>query len=74
MASKKLSHVVPFPQTVRVKTIPSIEELLSDPCTPFWALDVIRVALTKDCVDAAAVLNVLAKVFDARAKQLLGML
>jgi hypothetical protein len=50
----------------------SPEALLNDPCTPFWAADVIRVALTKDCVDAANVFAVLAQSFDARAKKLLG--
>jgi hypothetical protein len=50
----------------------SPESLLNDPCTPFWAVDVIRVALTKDCVDAANVFGVLAQSFDARAKKLLG--
>jgi hypothetical protein len=48
----------------------SPEALLNDPSTPFWAADVIRVALTKDAVDAANVFAVLAKSFDARLKTL----
>jgi hypothetical protein len=48
------------------------EALLNDPSTPFWAADVIRVALTKDAVDVAGVFAVLAKSFDARAKKILG--
>lgn len=43
------------------------EALLNDPTTPFWAKDVIRVALTKDSVDAANVFEVLAKSFNVRA-------
>lgn len=50
----------------------SPEALLNDSATPFWAADVIRVALTKDAVDAANTFAVLAKSFDARAKKLLG--
>lgn len=46
------------------------EELLRDPSTPFWAADVIRVALEKDCVDAANVLSVLADAFRTRLKRL----
>jgi hypothetical protein len=50
----------------------SPEALLNDPCTPFWAADVIRVALTKDACDAAGVFAVLAQSFNERAKKLLG--
>ena len=46
-------------------------ELLNDPATPFWAADVIRVALTKDPVDAAGVFEVLAQAFSARADKIL---
>ena len=48
-----------------------IQEILDDPCTPYWAADVIRVALTKDPVDAAAVFSVLAKAFNERAHEML---
>jgi len=50
--------------------VPTPEQLLEDPCTPFWAQDVIRVALDKDCCDAAGVFEVLAKSFDARARRI----
>jgi hypothetical protein len=50
--------------------IPTPQELLLDPCTPFWASDVIRVALQKDACDAANVFDLLAKSFDARLKTL----
>jgi hypothetical protein len=53
--------------------VPTPEELLADPCTPYWASDVIRVALEKDCCDASAVFEVLAKSFDARTKRILGL-
>lgn len=45
-----------------------INSLLTDPSTPFWAVEVIKVAMTKDPVDAANVLGVLARAFDARCK------
>ena len=53
-------------------TVPTPEELLTDPATPFWAADVIRVALTKDPVDAAGVFEVLARTFSERADAILG--
>jgi hypothetical protein len=55
-------------QAAHEQRIPSPQELLLDPCTPFWASDVIRVALQKDAVDAANVFDLLAKSFDARLK------
>jgi hypothetical protein len=51
-------------------TVSTPEELLADMCTPFWAKDVIRVALNNDCCDAAGVFEVLAKSFDARARRI----
>lgn len=42
------------------------ELLLNDPSTPFWAKDVIRVAVTKDPVDAFHVFALLAATFQAR--------
>lgn len=45
--------------------------ILFDPCTPFWAKDIIRVALTKDAVDAANTLAVLAESFKRRAMRIL---
>lgn len=47
------------------------EQLLTDPSTPFWTADVIRVAMTKDLVDAAGVFEVLAPAFSARADAIL---
>ena len=40
---------------------------LADPCAHNWAKDGARVALTKDPVDAANYLGVLARMFDERA-------
>jgi hypothetical protein len=48
--------------------IPTPQQLLNDPCTPFWAQDVIRIALQKDAVDVANMFEVLAQSFAARAK------
>jgi hypothetical protein len=50
-------------------TTPTPQELLADPCTPFWAKDVIRVALTKDCCDVAGVFEVLSASFNERARK-----
>lgn len=47
---------------------PTPEELLQDPSTPFWAQDLIKTALTKDPVDAANVLEVVAQAFVARVR------
>jgi hypothetical protein len=55
-------------QAKHEQRIPTPQELLNDPCTPYWAADVIRVALQKDAVDAANVFDLLAKSFDARLK------
>lgn len=49
----------------------TVESILADRSTPFWAIDVIKVALDKDAVDAANVLRVLAEAFDNRAQSLL---
>jgi len=62
--------VVEVPADADAQSVPTPETLLTDPCTPFWAQSVIRTALDKDCVDAANVFAVLAKSFDARAKEL----
>ena len=51
-------------------TVERIDALLADPSTPRWVAEVIRVALTKDAVDAANAFEVLAEVFDARAASL----
>ena len=55
-------------QAAYERRIPTPQELLLDPCTPFWASDVIRMGLQKDAVDAANVFDLLAKSFDARLK------
>lgn len=47
------------------------EQLLTASSTPFWARDIIHIALTKDCVDAASTLDVLAAAFRARAEKIL---
>jgi Family of unknown function (DUF6011) len=51
-----------------ISATPTPEELLLDPCTPFWAADVIRVALKKDPCDVCGVFEVLAKSFNARVE------
>jgi hypothetical protein len=67
----KTSEANPF-AAVEFADNSSPEALLNDPCTPFWAQSLIRDCLTRDCVDVANVLGVLAQSFDARAKKLLG--
>jgi hypothetical protein len=44
-----------------------LQSMLDDPSCPYWAKDVIKVAMTKDPVDAESVLNVLAAAFSRRA-------
>lgn len=51
--------------------LPSLEEIKKSPATPFWVLDLIKVLDTKDCVDAANCLEVLAKVYGARCDAIL---
>jgi hypothetical protein len=55
-----------------IPSISTAEQLLNDPCTPFWAEDVISIALQKDCVNAAGVFDVLAQSFGERATRSLG--
>lgn len=62
----------PFAAVEFCETNDTPEALLNSPETPFWAKDVIRVALTKDVCDASGVFAVLAKSFEARAKKILG--
>lgn len=47
--------------------MPTPEELLADPSTPYWVQDVIRRALHRDPVKAANVLEVVAKAFRERS-------
>lgn len=49
----------------------TVDELLQDPATPYWAKDTIRVALTKDALDAAVVLQVIAIAFQLRLDEIL---
>ncbi len=48
-----------------------ITRVLADPTTPYWARNAIREALTKDPVDAAAVLLRLYDLFAKRADAIL---
>jgi hypothetical protein len=68
MTKENAEYNAQIEQPVEFANNDTPEALLNDPCTPFWAADVIRVALTKDAVDAANVFAVLARSFDARAK------
>ena len=51
----------------------TVEELAKDPCTPYWALDVINAAARRDPLDAALTLEVLAGAFTRRAESLLAV-
>lgn len=53
------------------QVIPSPQDLIDDPSTPYWVSDVIRVALEKDPVDAANCFDVLAKAFGQRCSEIL---
>jgi hypothetical protein len=50
-----------------------IKQLLDDPCTPFWAREVIALAIKRDPIKAANVLAVIAEAFDERADAVLGI-
>lgn len=51
--------------------IPTISELMADPCTPFWVSEFIPVLLRKDACDVAGALELLSAVFSKRADDLL---
>lgn len=51
--------------------VPTPEDLLADPTVPFWAQVVIKSALQKDPIDAANILETIAKSFARRADALL---
>lgn len=46
------------------RIVPAVQSLLDDPSTPFWGQDVLRVALTKDPVDAAHFFQAARDAFD----------
>lgn len=48
--------------------LPTIEELLANPCTSFAVKDAIKAACRRDPVQVANEFDLLAKVFDKRAK------
>jgi len=53
------------------QTIPTVSELMADPCSPFWVTELIPLLLRKDACDVAGALDLLAKVFGKRADDLL---
>lgn len=50
---------------------PSVAEVLSDPSASHWLKNALRAALSRDPVDAANDAEVLARVLDARVRDLL---
>jgi len=56
---------------LRAEAIPTVSEVMADPCTPFWVSELIPVLLRKDACDVAGALELLAKVFGKRANDLL---
>lgn len=51
---------------------PTVEELLADFSTPYWVKDTLRLAMTKDCVEAASALEIMARAMAQRCDKLLG--
>lgn len=49
-----------------------IDQIANNPCTPYWIKDIIRVAMSKDCVDVVNALDALAKAFERRLKIIQG--
>lgn len=50
-----------------------LRQMATSPGTPFWVQSLITTALDKDCVDAASCLNVVAKLFNQRVDEVLGV-
>jgi hypothetical protein len=50
--------------------IPTVSELMADPCTPFWVSELLPVLLRKDACDVAGALELLSAVFGKRATDL----
>lgn len=48
---------------------PTIDKLLTNPAVPYWIKDLVRVGLTKDPVDAANWLPLVAEAFIHQAVQ-----
>lgn len=50
---------------------PSTENVLASPCTSYWLKNALRSALERDCVDAAADAELLARLLRARCDEAL---
>lgn len=66
-----LACCMPLKQTTPTQRIPTPEQLLDDPCTPYWTRGLIRDCLQRDAVDTANVLDLIAKSFQQRADRIL---
>ncbi len=52
-------------------TLPDVEQVLGDPTASFWLKNALRLALSRDPVDAANDAEVLARLLDHRACKIL---
>jgi hypothetical protein len=56
---------------METETMGTIEEFLADPTAPYWAKDVVRVAMGKDPVDAAKWLRFVSQLIAERTDEIL---
>lgn len=54
--------------------LPAIEEILADPAVSFWLSTALRLALSRDPVDAANDADLLARLLERRCRNIFGML
>jgi hypothetical protein len=53
-----------------VNTLPTITELVSDPCTSYWLKDALRSAINRDLCDAVNDAEILTAVLKARLNEI----
>ena len=61
----------PLELTGDVEALPEAEQVLGDPTASFWLKNALRLALTRDPVDAANDAEVLARILDQRSRKFL---
>jgi hypothetical protein len=54
------------------RKVPSVSEVLADPCVSYWLKNTLRTAMERDCVDALYDVQLLEKVFTANFNKVMG--
>jgi len=65
------SELSPLDFAQKEKAIPSADQVLADPATSYWLCRALREALARDPVDVANDAEVLARVLEARCREIL---